>query len=446
MRSDHSKAPKVMLFLSDSSLVIPASFFLQAGDKSVAVQAQVDSAHAQDSVNTIQLSRDAARALSLPPYHYKILEQGADRVRIGPVVAVLTTGEPNKPVPTGKKARLFKELIIQGWKEGVFIYNFYPHDVLWGRKLIRGYSCTPQGKWISGYYPFPDVIYNRVLYRSIEKQRQVQHLLKRFDQHPDIYLFNRRFLNKWEVSRVLGEDSRTQQWMPETRTYTSSNLRLMLLQYRELFLKPCNSSKGQGIVKIEKTLERKYRFARTEWKGKNWIKVASVTELNHRLNQQIGSLKHYIIQQGISLARIEGRIFDLRTQSQKNSQGDWVLTGIGARIAAKNRFVTHVPNGGSRANFNEVLRAVFSSAALRSSVEQELRKICRIVPEVLEQGLDIPLGILSLDIGVDSYGRLWILEVNSKPASFDEDHIRKKHLKLLVDYFIFAAQQNTKGR
>ena len=65
---------------------------------------------------------------------------------------------------------------------------------------------------------------------------------------------------------------------------------------------------------------------------------------------------------------------------------------------------------------------------------------------VLEEGLQIPLGVLSLDIGVDSSGNLWILEINSKPARFDEADIRFKHIKLLIDYFTYAAEHNSKGR
>jgi hypothetical protein len=37
----------------------------------------------------------------------------------------------------------------------------------------------------------------------------------------------------------------------------------------------------------------------------------------------------------------------------------------------------------------------------------------------------LSLGVLSLDIGVDESGIMWVIEVNSKPASFDEDDIRK---------------------
>jgi len=56
--------------------------------------------------------------------------------------------------------------------------------------------------------------------------------------------------------------------------------------------------------------------------------------------------------------------------------------------------------------------------------------------------LGLNLAVLSMDIGIDAAGKLWIIEVNSKPASFDENDIRQRHLQLLMDYFSFVAQKN----
>ena len=174
--------------------------------------------------------------------------------------------------------------------------------------------------------------------------------------------------------------------------------------------------------------------------------MPTYNRLNSKLRQNIGYQKRYLIQQGIELARLRGRVFDLRAQAQKDRRGEWVLTGVGVRVAAQNRFVTHVPNGGSRADFDKVIKEVFDSSKIQSSIEQELNSIGSIVPQVLEDGLKISLGILSLDIGVDTSGKLWILEINSKPARFDETEIRSKHMQLLIDFFIFAAEHNSKGR
>lgn len=445
MRKVHSQKPSVIISPSIASQ-LPAAILLQAGNRSLKVKVEIDPKISNEYGNLLKVSPAAARALGISVYSYRILKSDEKSIRIGPLVAVLTAGRPNEITQTDKAKRLYKQLILQGWKEGILIYTFFPQDVSWKRGLIYGHTLSPNGKWVGGNFPIPDVVYNRILYRSTENQKMVQKVLEGFDKYSGVYLFNRRFLNKWEVSRVLEQDHRTRHWVPETTPFTGTNLKLLLRRHQELFLKPCHSSRGQGILKIERVNGRGFRYGRTEWKGKNWIYLPNYNRLNMRLRQNVGYPKRYIIQQGIELARLKGRVFDLRAQAQKNGKGEWVLTGVGVRVAARNRFVTHVPNGGSRADFYKVIKEVFNSSKMQKSIEQELYKICSIVPSVLEEGLKIPLGILSLDIGMDSSGNLWILEINSKPARFDEADIRSKHTKLLIDYFIYAAEHNSKGR
>ena len=445
MRSAHSKKPSVLI-PSIIASKLPDAILLQAGNRSLTIQAQIDPQASSDSARLLKIPPAVGRALNIPAYSHRILRQDEKSIRIGPIVGVLTAGKPGETTINSKVGRLYKQLILQGWKEGIFIYYFFPQDISWGRGLIRGQTFTPNGKWISGSFPIPDVVYNRILYRSTENQRAVQKVLAGFDKYPGVYLFNRRFLNKWEVFRVLEQDPQARFWLPETTPFSGTSLQSLLHRHKELFLKPCHSSKGQGILKVERVYGRGFRYGRTEWKGKNWIYVPNYHRLHMRLRQSVDHPRRYILQQGIELARLDGRVFDLRAQAQKNRQGEWVLTGVGVRVAARNRFVTHVPNGGSRANFHTVIKEVFPTQKLQNSIEQELHNICRSVPGVLEKGLKIPLGVLSLDIGVDSSGKLWILEINSKPARFDETDIRHRHMELLIDYFVFAAEHNSKGR
>lgn len=65
---------------------------------------------------------------------------------------------------------------------------------------------------------------------------------------------------------------------------------------------------------------------------------------------------------------------------------------------------------------------------------------------MLEKELKLSLAVLSLDIGVDKNGRMLIIEINSKPASFDENDIRNAHWQNLMDYFIYITENPTRGR
>jgi hypothetical protein len=137
-------------------------------------------------------------------------------------------------------------------------------------------------------------------------------------------------------------------------------------------------------------------------------------------------------------------VFDLRTQVQKTGNGDWIMTGVGVRLAGRNRIVTHLPNGGSVKNYDMVVDEVFGkSPGGTEMIDSQLLKIAFQVPRTMEKQLkDIELAIMSMDIGIDQQGQLWLIEVNSKPSYFNENHIRAIHTQNLVDYFIFSALNN----
>lgn len=359
-------------------------------------------------------------------------------------VGVLTTSNRNKNrYPKGKKARILRELIICGRKKGVFIFSFFPGSVDMKRRLIRGYTCKNDGRWVSGVFPWPDIVYNRILTRKIESQPAIEELLFIFEQDQNLFLFNTRFLDKWEVYKAVSKYHPGINYLPDTLIFNKENLKKSVAKHTELFLKPKNSSKGEGIAKIDSNLGKGYKFAKV---GRKWLTCSSFENLYSKLKLQKISERRYLIQQGIKLAKYHGKIFDLRTQFQKDSSGEWIITGIGVRVAARQSFVTHVPNGGSIESYEQVISQVFGSDLIKSSIDAQISEICLHVPAILEKELGISLGIVSMDIGVDSAARVWIIEVNSKPGSFDEDHIREKHLKYLTDYFLFIGTEKKNKR
>ncbi|MEN6347981.1 MAG: YheC/YheD family protein [Syntrophomonas sp.] len=337
-------------------------------------------------------------------------------------------------------------MFIAAQKEGVFLFEFYPEGVNQKTKTIKGHSIDRLGRFYSAVFPFPDVVYNRVRYRVIENRRDVKQVLRTFELDPGIKVFNTRFLNKLEVYRVLRKNTSTADLIPETALYNTRNLKYFLGKYGTLYLKPIANSRGKGIIKLGKGNAGSYYVqhaskAHTDYQP-NLIQ-AHLQMKNYGLKPM-----RYLVQKAIPLATYRGRPFDLRVQVQKDAQGKWMLTGVGARVAGPNRIVTHVPNGGTVKAFDAVVKEAFAESDLMNNgINKQLLYIANVVPEVLERELKLELAILSMDIGIDKHGKLWLIEVNSKPASFDEDAIRKVHTQTLVDYFIFSARntKSTKG-
>ncbi len=358
-------------------------------------------------------------------------------------VGVLTTAN-KKGLPGGEKQRLLKEMVDYGKKQNIFIFFFFAQGVNWRKRRITGYVWTGK-QWRKGLFLFPDIIYNRIRFRNIESQARVKQLLRQFERDPSIYLFNSRFLNKWEVYKALRIKKSTAKWLPETVRFNHKSLTTMVKKYPAVFLKYSYGSLGKGIIKVKRLSDNQFAYAVAKKGGSKWKKCSSPNTLYRQLHYL--SENAYLVQRGIDLARYKGKIFDLRTQFQKNRAGEWVLTGVAVRVAGKNRFVTHIPNGGRAAAYNDVMNEVFGSTSLtRRQVDEQLEQIRSIVPTALEKELRLCLAVLSLDIGVDKNGRLWIIEINSKPASFDENEIRTAHWQNLMDYFIYVNENRTRGR
>jgi hypothetical protein len=53
---------------------------------------------------------------------------------------------------------------------------------------------------------------------------------------------------------------------------------------------------------------------------------------------------------------------------------------------------------------------------------------------------------MSMDLGVDTTGKLWFFEANSKPMKFDEPHIREKSLRRLVRFWKYLVSASPGDR
>lgn len=379
--------------------------------------------------------------------HSEKLQLNCSRVagpalRLGPVVGVLVARKTEKEysLPTGKEGRILAEMNEAATKRNILMYYFYADGVNFTRQIINGhrYTGNPKGKsrWVRASFPLPDIIYNRITSRSRERENQVQLLLQKA-AHKSIHVFNTRFLNKWEVHKSLYSNPITRIMLPETDRYSQEKLIYYLANFSEFFIKPTESSVGKGIIKVVVNSPPSFTYYRVGSKT-GWQKSHTFMQLYKQLRIPEG--EKYILQQGIDLNSIDGNVFDIRAQVQKNGQGEWQITGAAIRIAAPGKFVTHVPNGGTKGDFAKTIQELYGDdSEMSRKVNQQLETITQMVPRVLEQDLGLNLAILSLDIGLDKEGKMWIIEANSKPASFDEDDIRQRHLNLLTDYFIYKT-------
>jgi len=155
--------------------------------------------------------------------------------------------------------------------------------------------------------------------------------------------------------------------------------------------------------------------------------------------------RRYQIQQGLKLMEVGGRPVDYRALVQRNQQGQWAITSVMARIAANNTFVSNLARGGSLSTVSEAVAKSNLAPGIRTAVYARLRNAALNIAKGVDTQIEGHFAELGVDLAVDSGGRVWLLEVNSKPSKDDNtpatDNKIRPSVKQLVLYSQFAASK-----
>jgi len=369
-----------------------------------------------------------------------------DTVRIGPSVGILTTGISlvgNKLV--SGRASFFRHLLSAQKGVGMYYFLFSPGSVDWEHRTVRGIFLQEGNSgvgWRQATVPIPDVIYNRIPDRGSERSLSVKHFIEKIESFPNCKMFNPTFFNKWSIHQRLQGHSFATQHIPET--YVSPNvsrIENMLQKYRMVYLKPGSGSLGLGIIKVVYKPGEGF-FCSYNSKGQNVVRrYRSLPTLlqAHISRSRLGT---YLVQQGIRLIKYNGRPLDFRVHAHKNSNNEWVVAAIAAKIAGQGSVTTHVRTGGTVISGQELLQRVFQSRG--SEVEASLKETAVKLAEAIESRVDQNIGELGFDLGIDETGHIWMFEANSRPGRsiFKHDSLKeadRKSIYLIVDYSRYLA-------
>ncbi|MDK8182285.1 YheC/YheD family protein [Paenibacillus sp. UMB4589-SE434] len=359
-----------------------------------------------------------------------------------PIVAILTIDDDNEYFRGNREN--FTDLLMTGKELGFNVYIVTVKDLKLNAKRVIGYNYVPESNvWQQGWFPLPHVIYNRIPLREDEMQPSVNSKIKSILAHPTIRMFNPYFFNKWNLFEWLKKSKTTKPYIPSTRKLTTSaSLGKMLNRHAYVYLKPETGKAGMGIMtlRVNQAKTLKFRLKIQDRKGSTSYKSAHISKLWSRIRKQAGQ-SHYIIQQGISLAAINRRPFDLRVLVQKNQMGEWDITGVGARIAGVLSITTHVPRGGSIDDPEKLLTSIFGEEQA-SQIMTRARNASLVIARQVERGSGHTLGEMSMDLGVDASGGIWFFEANAKPMKFDEPHIRRCSLERIFQYSTYLAKNS----
>ncbi|SDG92152.1 YheC/D like ATP-grasp [Alteribacillus persepolensis] len=216
------------------------------------------------------------------------------------------------------------------------------------------------------------------------------------------------FGGKLGMHKTLSKNKLLKKYVPETKNFTYRNVKEMMKKYRIVYVKPQKSSKGRGIYRIRR-VKTKYE-CRSNKSKKVFKKLASVYNYITKHSKK----KKRIIQQAITLDRVKGRPYDIRALVQRKVKGKWKCTGISSRIGKKNSIVTNLNRGGSICLMPDLFKQKGLSVSAQKQRMQEMKDTALHTARFLSEKNE-NIHVLGIDYGYDKAGKLWILEVNSRP-------------------------------
>jgi hypothetical protein len=325
----------------------------------------------------------------------------------------IMTGRRNGNVPIAEP-EFCSQLCRAAPRYNLKVLVFHPDGVAADGTSITGYTWK-DGSWQDTISPPPDIVYNRYFYESSNKRKEASTALAFLHRSLP---WSRGLPDKWGVYEILKRDRRAAKLLPETLLYSGTRNLSTMLAEREygVFLKPKSGSHGKRT--IHAILQNRNSGGGLKLRGRDGENTPfqyvfrSQDEGLDWIHEFIGS-RRYIIQPYLHLSNHEGQPFDVRVLMQKNGRGSWTLTGMAVRLGNRGSLTSNLHGGGTAVSLLPFLLAEYGQSG--KDIMHELASEAAYLPPILEAACG-RLGELGLDFGIDSSGRIHLLEANSKPG------------------------------
>ncbi|QAY65268.1 YheC/YheD family protein [Paenibacillus protaetiae] len=241
--------------------------------------------------------------------------------------------------------------------------------------------------------------------------------------------------SKWTKTNWLLGSAATREHMPSTMPFNRRNLIHLLDKYTTVFFKPTNGSGGFRIIRITK-LDNGYRTQHNTSK----ITHAGIKELYRHLNAK-AKRRDYLLQKGIKLDKANGRPYDIRVMVQKANDGRWKTTALFTKIGQPGKVATNYNQGGKIGYFRQTLADAGCSEQVITHKKEQLERLGEATGKLFDQHAS-GFRELGLDVALDERGRIWILEVNTKPQFYPLKQL--KHKSMYHTIMSYAKQYGRK--
>lgn len=288
---------------------------------------------------------------------------------------------------------------------------YSPADIDEAHGTVHGFHYNVHTKkWRQIQTRTPDVVYDRFSNMKPDALR----VYGAYRSRSRMRYINDRFAHKWNAHRHFSRHPELARHLPATVSLAPGALGKMAKRFPLLYAKPVNGSGGKGIVRIQRR-PHTFEIVGRSSKGTRIHHTAYSLEAAEQyvLTWAQQQKQTFVLQQGLSLSLIPGMICDSRVLVQKNTQGQWKITGMVGKQSPNHLVTSNLQSGGKAIPIRSLLTRRFRSTTVEA-IMQNMERISLLLASHIESrfGHFLEFGI---DLGIDTRGRIWIIEVNPKP-------------------------------
>ncbi|KMM36902.1 putative amidoligase domain-containing protein [Guptibacillus hwajinpoensis] len=365
----------------------------------------------------VHLSKVLRDQLSLPEGWSPTVFSSNDVLTLGPIVGILA----NRPFD--RQTTYFQHLFNLAQEKQMLVYAFEPDDIDWDQMTIKGTSIDGEG-----IFPFPAVIYDRYLLIR-DKSQVIKDVRFKFQYTYKIPFINSPSLfkltgDKWKTHQLLSNDYGNH--LPETKSLKQpEDLVNMLNKHGEVFVKPVGGALSMGINRI---LRKPTNIIMTDVQQNTSHDFANIDEL---LIYMAPHIKHtdYVIQEGIRRKQYNGYNVEIRVYMQKGIKNRWLRTGMVARLSNEDVLTEE-----SEINLrvSKVLLHLYPDSTERKLISKQIGKLAGGIVETVQDEVGT-FGEIAVDLCIDQYDSIKLLEINAKPDNLFSQ-IRAYKLRTLAGH------------
>lgn len=213
-------------------------------------------------------------------------------------------------------------------------------------------------------------------------------------------------------ARLLSHNKQISKHIPETQLLTSTTLLNMLQNHSSLYIKPNDSCRGKGILRVDKIHRNEYVLRSRDTNQTSTHRTfTDLWNHVHRLRRN----RLYLIQQGVQSITKAGEHFDIRVHMIR-VHGEWVVAGMIGNIARRGGIITTESSGGTSTYVHDLLQSHLGSTSLKTHETIEKLKTISLHATKTVSMRYPTWNEFGLDIGIDPNNNIWIFEINIFPG------------------------------